>query len=168
MSAVNGRRSVAHPEPGSERARGLRTVGLAVSKLGAPILGKRGGGLLIRLKADWPAIVGAEWAAATWPTALGRDGGLKLRTISAAALEVQHRAPLLIERINAYLGRPAVTRLRLVQGPLPLPPPARRPLVPTLAAAEAALIEVQLRDIADPELRGALARLGQAVIGAGG
>ena len=168
MSAANGRRSLAHPQPGGERARGLRAVGLAVSKLGAPILGRRGGGLLIRLKADWPAIVGAEWAATTWPAALGRDGDLKLRALSAAALEVQHRAPLLIERVNAYLGRPAVTRLRLVQGPLPLPPAARRPLAPTLAAAEAALIEAQLRDIADPELRGALARLGQAVVGAGG
>ena len=166
MSAATERRSLAHPEPARERVRGLRAIGLAVSKLGAPILGKRGGGLLVRLKADWPAIVGADWAAATWPAALGRDGGLRLRTLPAAALEIQHRAPLLIERINAFLGRPAVTRLSLVQGLLPLPPPARPPQQPALAAAEAALIEAQLRGIADPELRGALARLGQAVIGA--
>jgi hypothetical protein len=164
MSAAIERRSLADPEPGRERAHGLRAVGLAVSKLGAPILGKRGGGLLVRLKADWPAIVGIEWAGATWPDALGRDGGLRLRTLPAAALEIQHRAPLLIERINAFLGRKAVTRLSLVQGLLPLPPPARRPQA--LAVAEAVLIEAQLRGIADPELRRALARLGQAVIGA--
>ncbi len=166
MSAAKDGPSLAHPEPGRERARGLRAVGVAVSKLGAPILGKRGGGVLIRLKADWPAIVGAEWAAATWPVALGPDGGLKLRTLPMAALEVQHRAPLLLERINAFLGRPAVTRLSLVQGPLPLPPPARPPRLPALAAAAEERIEAQLGEIADPELRRALARLGQAVIAA--
>jgi hypothetical protein len=101
----------------------------------------------------------------TWPAAFGRDGALKLRTAPAAALEIQHRAPLIIERVNLFLGRPAVTRLVLVQGPLPFPPapPASSPR--PLAAGEAEALDMRLAAVADPQLRSALARLGRAVIG---
>ena len=121
--------------------------------------------MLVRLKAEWAAIVGNDWAASTWPAALGRDGVLKLRTAPAAALEVQHRAPLLIERINLYFGRPVVTRLTQVQGPLPLAAAPAIPPPPTLTAGEAAALDERLSCIAEPELRAALARLGRAVIG---
>ena len=96
---------------------------------------------------------------------LGRTGVLKLRTASGAALEVQHRAPLLVERINGFFGRSAVTRLALVQGPLPLPSIPIGRLPRPLAPGEAKALEERLSDVADPELRGALARLGHAVIG---
>src|SRR5436305_7199749 len=80
--------------------RGFRAVGVAVSKLAVPILTRRGGGILVRLKAEWTPIVGSEWAEVSWPTRLGRDGVLKLRAAPGAALDLQHRAPLIIERIN--------------------------------------------------------------------
>ena len=96
---------------------------------------------------------------------LSRTGVLKLRTASGAALEVQHRAPLLVERINGFFGRFAVTRLALVQGPLPLPSIPSGRLPRPLAPGEAKALEERLSDVADPELRGALARLGRAVIG---
>jgi hypothetical protein len=150
--------------PENERRPGFRAVGIAVSKLAIPIIGKRGGGFLGRLKSEWAAIVGPDWAEVTWPTALGRDGVLKLRIASGAALEAQHRAPLLIERINGFFGRPVITRLALVQGPLPLPPSPRGPLLRPLVPAEAKALDQQLADIADPELRDALAQLGRAVI----
>ena len=168
MSAATRQHSIAGPKSGGERGRGFQAVGVAVSKLGAPVVGKRGGGLLVRLKTDWPTIVGADWAAVTWPAALARGGCLKLRTIPTAALEVQHRAPLLIERINAFFGRAAVSRLILAQGPLPLAPMPRVLPAPALAAGEAAVLDEQLADIADADLRGALARLGRAVIGTRG
>src|SRR5205814_4040428 len=109
------------------------------------VVARHGGGILARLKADWPAVIGADIAAATWPQALGRDGALKLRVAAATALELQHRAPLLIERINVYLGRPAVSRLVFVQGPLPLAPPARRGSLRQLGDAEAEVIELSDR-----------------------
>jgi hypothetical protein len=153
--------------PGSaredERRPGLRAVGGAASRLAGPIVARHGGSVLARLKADWPSVVGADLAAATWPQAVGRDGVLKLRIASAVALELQHRAPLLIERINLYLGRSAITRLVLVQGPLPLPAPPGRASLPPPSAEEAAAIDRQLESIADPELRAALARLGKSV-----
>jgi hypothetical protein len=136
---------------------------MATSRLAGAIAARHGGGVLARLKADWPAIVGTELAAATWPQALGRDGVLKLRVAATIALELQHRAPLLIERINVYLGRPAISRLVLVQGPLPLPTSPGPAPPPPLAAEDAQAIERQLATIADPELRDALIRLGKNV-----
>jgi hypothetical protein len=152
--------------PEGERGRGFRAVGAAVSKLAAPIIVQRGGGILTRLKSDWGTIIGPDWSAVTWPTALGRDGVLKLRTASGAALELQHRAPLLIERINLFFGRSVVTRLALVQGPLPLPPIPTGPVIRPLAAGMATALDEQLSRVADPELRAALAQLGTAVVGA--
>src|ERR1700751_1973908 len=155
--------SLTAPARESERRHGFRAVGIAVSKLAAPVVAKRAGGTLVRLKAGWAAIIGADWASVTWPCALGRDGVLKLRTASTAALELQHRAPLLIERINLFLGRPVFARLCWVQGPLPFDSPPREPVIATLAAGEVVVLEEQLSEIADSELRGALGRLGNAI-----
>jgi hypothetical protein len=159
--------SLSLPDPvrESERHRGFRAVGVSVSRLAAPIVAKRGGGALVRLKSEWAAIVGADWAAVAWPSALGRDGVLRLRAASTAALELQHRAPLLIERINCFFGRSVVTRLALVQGPLPLDSPSSEPPILTRAAGETAALDERLSEIADPQLRAALDRLGRAVIG---
>ncbi|MGH7029603.1 MAG: DUF721 domain-containing protein [Stellaceae bacterium] len=168
MSTANRQPSLSGPAAGGERRPGFRAVGIAVSKLARPVVGRRGGGILVRLKADWPSIIGADWAAQAWPAALGRDGALKLRTAPAAALELQHRAPLLIERINLYFGRSAVSRLVLVQGSPPYSaPPSVSPLCP-LAAGDAEALDRRLADVADPELRAALGRLGRAVIAARG
>jgi hypothetical protein len=157
--------SLTAPVRESERQQGFRAVGIAVSKLAAPIVAKRGGGILVRLKAEWAAIIGSDWASVTWPCALGRDGVLKLRAASTAALELQHRAPLLIERINLFFGRSVVMRLALVQGPLPLDSSPSDAIVPRLAAGEVAALDEWLSGIADPELRAALGRLGHAVVG---
>jgi hypothetical protein len=152
----------------SEYNQGLQAVGVAVSKLAAPIVVRRGSGILVRLKSEWPAIIGPDWAAVTWPTALGRDGVLKLRAASTAALELQHRAPLLIERINIFFGRLVVTRLVLVQGPLPLDSPPSRAGLRPLAADGTEFVRGGLSGIVDPQLREALARLGRAVAGSKG
>jgi hypothetical protein len=154
------------PRPAAvERRYGFRAIGVAVSQVAAPILKKRGG-LLARLKADWVHIVGEASAGVSWPTALGRDGALKLRVLSVAALELQHRAPLVVEQINLYFGRPVATRLLFVQGPLPLaPPPAPLPCAP-LAAGTAEALDRRLAHILDPDLRAALMRLGRAVVAA--
>jgi hypothetical protein len=144
---------------------GFRAVGVAVSKLTVPIVTRRGGGVLVRLKAEWAAIVGPDWSEVSWPATLGRDGVLKLRAALGAALELQHRAPLIIERINLFFGRAVVSRLALVQGPLPLASGARRPVIPPLSEGEAKALDQRLSEIADPDLRAALAQLGRAVSG---
>jgi hypothetical protein len=145
--------------------RGLRAVGVAVSKVATPIVVRRGGGILVRLKSEWVAIAGPDSAEVSWPTALGRDGVLKLRARPGAALELQHRAPLLIERINQFFGHSVISRLALVQGPLPVLARPSRPVLRPLSEAAAMALDRQLSGIADQDLRAALTRLGKAVTG---
>jgi hypothetical protein len=147
-----------------ERRGGMRPIATAAARLAAASLARRGGGTLARLKAEWAAVVGSELAAATWPDALGRDGALKLRVAAGIALELQHRAPLVIERINLFLGRAGVNRLVLVQGPLPLPVVPIYAPAATLSAAEETALEARLEGIVEPELHAALAGLGRLVL----
>ena len=155
-----------------KRRGGMRAIGASLRGITAPILGKQGIAAA-QLFAEWPAIVGEPFANACWPVKLvfprgeRRDGTLRLRVSSALAPEVQHREPILVERINGYFGYRAVARLAIVQGPPPLPdmplPPVLRPLDP----AERQGLERKLEGIADPVLRAALGRLGSAMIGRG-
>lgn len=161
MSEAN----LSRPDRGGERRQGFRAAGAQLPRIVGPILARHGGGVLMRLKSEWAAIIGPELAAATWPEALARGGTLRLRVAPARALEVQHRAPLVIERINLFFGRAAVTRLALLQAPLPLPAAARATARP-LAADEAAALDRQLAAVASPELRDALTRLGRRVLAA--
>jgi hypothetical protein len=67
----------------------------------------------------WGEIAGAETARLATPIRLtrGPSGGvLTLKAEPGAALFLQHDSRSLCERINAYLGRPEVVRLRFVQG----------------------------------------------------
>ena len=80
---------------------------------------------------------------------------LKLCVASGLALEIQHRTPLLIERVNLFLGRAAVARIVLVQGPLPLPPRREPPLQRVLSPEETRALDDQIRVVSDPELRDA-------------
>ena len=69
----------------------------------------------------WEEIAGPETARLARPIRFsqGPTGGiLTLKAEPGAALFLQHETRPLCERINAYLGRPAVSRLRFVQGPL--------------------------------------------------
>ena len=154
----------AGPRQAGPRQGGLRAAGIAAARVAAPIVARGGGGLLGRLKAEWAAVVGADLAATTWPEALGRDGALKIRVVSSFALDLQHRAPLVIERINNFFGRSAIARLVLVQGPLPLPARPRRSPAAPLGAEQAKALEARLAEVADPELRAALAGLGHLVL----
>jgi hypothetical protein len=146
-----------------QRVPGLRAVGLAASRLAAPIVAKSGGGVAARIKAAWPEIVGAELAAITWPESLSSGGVLRLRVLPGEALALQHRGPVVVERVNAYFGRAVAARLALVQGPLPSRPPRQRPRRAAIPAQEADAIDRQVAIVGDSELRAALARLGRAI-----
>jgi len=84
----------------------------------------------------WTEIAGAETARIARPLRLseGASGGvLTLRAEPAAALFLQHESRALCERINGYLGRAAVAKLRFVQGPLtqlPASPSVPKPSEP--------------------------------------
>jgi hypothetical protein len=84
----------------------------------------------------WDEIAGPELARIARPLkwSEGASGGtLTLKAEPGAALFLQHETRALCERINTYLGRAAVSKLRFVQGPLP-PKTIHRP-APKRAAA---------------------------------
>jgi hypothetical protein len=156
-----------------KRGRGVRAIGATLPHIAGAVLGRRGLGAG-RLLADWAAIVGADLAELAQPDKLSftpgerSQGTLRLRVAPTAAVEIQHRAPIIIERINGALGYAAVARLALVQAPLPNRRP-RKPAPPrTLEPAERQALDRRLATVTDPELREALDRLGQAVIGTKG
>ncbi len=88
----------------------------------------------------WAEIAGPETARLAMPLRFseGPHGGvLTLVAEPAAAVFLQHETRPLCERINAYLGRPAIARLRFVPGkvePRPAPPSRRPPSGPVPAA----------------------------------
>ena len=82
----------------------------------------------------WTEIAGVDTARLARPIKLteGPSGGvLTLKAEPAAALFLQHESRSLCERINAFLGRPAIAKLRFVQGALTLPPPPPKPRRPS-------------------------------------
>jgi hypothetical protein len=69
----------------------------------------------------WAEIAGAEVARLARPikfTAGSHGGVLTLKAEPAAALFLQHETRNLCGRINSYLGREAVSRIKFIQGPL--------------------------------------------------
>ena len=79
----------------------------------------------------WEEIAGPEVARLARPLRFseGPSGGvLTLKAEPGAALFLGHETRALCDRINAYLGRAAVAKLKFSQGPLaarPAPPPVR-------------------------------------------
>lgn len=110
------------------------------------------------LFATWPDVVGPALARVTEPRRLSA-GTLTIGCVGPVALELQHLAGPLMERINLHLGRALVQRLRFVQEarvPVrdPLPPPAPPPRLDPAA----------IEGVAEGPLREALASLGAWVL----
>jgi hypothetical protein len=80
-------------------------------------------------------------------------------------MELQHLAPLLLERINRFTGFKAVERLRFVQGPLPERPGRSTQMALPLSDAQKSSIAAVVESVAEPELQAALARLGAGLVG---
>lgn len=122
-----------------------------------------------KLLTEWPAIVGAWLAARSQPVRLshgagGAGGVLALHVAGAAALELQHSEPQVVERINGFFGYPAVSRLRLVQAPRPKAVERAAPIEsPCLSGADEAEVAADVRGVGDLALRAALAGLGRTL-----
>jgi len=118
----------------------------------------------------WPDIVGRELAALTAPEKLQRQRNalagaiLHIRVDGAAALELQHKTPIVLERINAFYGYRAVDGLKLVQGPLPKPEETRERSMRELSQAESTFIERETAPTKNTVLRDALLRLGVSML----
>lgn len=157
---------------GSMRENGFRAIGGLAQKLTSGIVreGAKGGrsNALVRLKADWPAVVGPELARTTRPDALlaGRGAragkALRLKVAGAAALEVQHRSGQIVERVNAYFGHKAIDDVRIVQGVISTARPAPRASRPD-PVVEREVASRTAAAVQDPDLRAVLTRLGARI-----
>jgi hypothetical protein len=119
----------------------------------------------------WAEIAGKDIAAHSeplkmqWPRPVEgqpqEPATLVLRVEGPMALEIQHSADVILERVNRFFGWSAVGRLALRQAPLsrrgpPKPSPAPDP-------QEVAEVAKTLSSVEDEELRAALARLGASI-----
>jgi hypothetical protein len=119
----------------------------------------------------WTDIVGPEIAAhaepmkVQWPRAVGNDapepGTLVLRVDGPTAIEIQHSAGVILERVNRFFGWQAVNRLALRQAPLSRR--GKKKAQPGPDPEVTARIAASLPEDTDKELRQALARLGAVV-----
>ena len=153
------------------RENGFRAVGGLAQRLTSG-LAKGRSASIARLRAEWSAVVGADLARICRPEALTASRGarsskgagkiLRLRVPGAAALEIQHMAGQIVERVNGYFGHRMIDDIRLVQGAISTAPAAApRPAPDARKMAE--MTERTAAAVEDPELRAALARLGARV-----
>lgn len=154
------------PKP-DQQARtfyGPRPLGALVPRLVRPAF-RATSPAVAQVLADWDSIVGPVLASVSAPRRLA-SGTLTIACTGPVAMELQHYADALIDRINTHLGSPTVKTLRFVQTtlPAPRPSPPPQPIPPAaIAAAESAVA-----GLPDGELRQALAALGRAVLAGGG
>jgi hypothetical protein len=152
------------------------SLGEAVGQALAPVV-KQHGFATAELVARWPVLVGERFARVTrplrvvWPrqapeivVATGRaPATLVVACEGAHALDLQHAAPIILERVNALYGWRAIERLTIRQGPVrtaegrvrrdaPPPPPE------SLARRVAAVEDAALRDALDRLAREIAAR----------
>ncbi|MCO6158844.1 DciA family protein [Asaia lannensis NBRC 102526] len=140
-----------------------RALGAILPQITRPAFAKRPAPA-VRLILDWAEIVGAALAAQSEPRRVSA-GTLTIACTGPVALELQHLAPQLIERINTHCGplrsgrdlrfddgTVLVRKIRIVQDPAVLRPvsPAARPTPQPVA----------IPGIKDGELHDTLARLG--------
>jgi hypothetical protein len=125
----------------------------------------------------WPDIVGERLASYASPEKLSRPrqrdqyaqgGVLTIRVSGPLGLDIQHMEPQILERINAYYGFQAVTRLHIVRGPQSARPKRqgsrRSKPTPALDATAQTSLEDSLADIEHEGLRAALAKLGTSIL----
>jgi hypothetical protein len=141
--------------------RALAAQGFAGSDIilsWADIVGERLAGYSQPIKMEWPR----RGTAGRTP---GRPepASLIVRVEGVFALELQHLAPVVIERVNAHYGWRCVGRLVLRQGPVRRPGPDAVPEF-RLSEAEQARVAGATQPIEEAPLKQALGRLGAAIL----
>jgi hypothetical protein len=162
--SVETRKKRAAEPARSKRAR-------AVSDL-LPLAGgaafRRFGFVQSSIVSRWKEIVGVRYAAVSSPESIRFPIGKKSRGVLTLVVEgahapmMQHVAPTIVERVNAFFGYPAVERVSFRQGIVQAARERPRRAPPSLRPIPAELGE-SLREVADPELRACLESLARGL-----
>lgn len=141
-----------------------KAIGAYVARMLDPIARARGFATTALLS-EWPTVVGEELASFTspdklvWPRrtedreasgpqSVWRNDGaiLVVKVDGPRAIELQHRAEQILERVNVYFGYRAIAQLRFLQAPVPkaknqapAPPPAVEEAPPAAGFADTGL-----------------------------
>jgi hypothetical protein len=121
-----------------------------------------------RILTEWHAIVGQELASYSIPQKLvvpsknKEAGTLHIIVAAGRALELQHMQPVILEKIAAYFGYSAVSRLVFTQSMTPLFQRKKREPVQKEGAPDKRLLAM-VAECEDAELRAALLSLCNAL-----
>jgi len=117
---------------------------------------------------EWAAVVGADIARMSRPIQLAfprgeRKGGvLTVACSGAAALELQHLKPQILDRVNTHFGYGAVSEIRFKQGEAlrraPRRPESRKP-----TETETAAVAASVSSMPEGAVKDSLMRLGLAM-----
>lgn len=158
------------------RERGPKPLSEQIAATARAIFRKRGF-QQVHILRNWAAIVGDGLASMSAPEKLSfprakgdeqrraEGGTLTVRVDGPMALEFTHQEPQILERINSYYGYRAVTRLKLVQAPLPQPRLRRKRSFRALTAKEEEALRLETGALESPELQASLEALGRRVLG---
>ncbi|AOX17827.1 DUF721 domain-containing protein [Kozakia baliensis] len=114
--SVRRAKTAAQEQNWESRSFVARSIGTIIPKVTQPVFRKHTAPA-IRLILDWPEIVGPYLARETEPRRLSA-GTLTIACSGPMAMELQHLAPQLIERINTHCGPLRKGRdLRFGEGP---------------------------------------------------
>lgn len=156
------------------RRSGFRPLADMAADVVDPVLRKRAG-INLALVQSWEDILGNTLGSQSrplkllWPRRVHEDDPFQPATLVIAcegftAIRIQHETGEIIDRVNGFLGFPAVGRIRIEQKPVSAAPRRVRPKEPVLdAAGEKKLGNVTI-GIEDDRLRTALQKLGRQVM----
>lgn len=162
----------------AERRNRLSALASSVPNLTKLALGRRGFAEA-SLIGEWTTIVGEDIARLAIPVKMRlprpkqgnarKDekpagsvapnipgGTLTLRASPAASLEIQHLKPRILERIQRYFGYPAITEIKIEIGE------RKKSSAKTRRPVTGPVAQPDLSNVADPDIREALRRLGAA------
>jgi hypothetical protein len=119
----------------------------------------------------WDEIVGDDLARRSAPVKIAwprrpqgagepEPGTLHVRVEAPFALEMQHLVPVVVERVNAFMGWRCVAAVRLTQIPLQAKP---KPQGPPRRPADEVRLKHLVEGFEDEGLRAAVTRFGRAV-----
>jgi hypothetical protein len=152
-------------EPG--RSKRVRAVSDLLPRAGGAAF-RRFGFVQSAIVSRWSEIVGPRYAAVSAPESIRfpvgkKSGGILTLVVEGAHAPVmQHVAPVIQERVNAFFGYPAVARVSFRQGLVQAAKAKPRPAPPSLRPIPVELGE-SLREVADPELRACLESLARGL-----
>ncbi len=149
---------------------GLATLAPEIRAITKKALGARGfaGSDILEF---WEDIVGADLARGVAPQKLTFEkdnrthGTLVVKSAGGAfAMLFEHQKERVMQRINAFFGYPAVSRIKIVQGALKIKSIPQKTVLKTIPKDELQALQEKVGIIEDEELRERTFEIGKALL----